>query len=131
MAPKVRPPCTRPNARSRVGERRGRNTGRVAGPQSRKLPETPGAGATKREKGPWVPQPGAPSLCARSELRLHPAAALGANALEIAVEEAAEPVIDRPEQPARDEDPRLRDRIAIRVHDAPRLAVANQVGEEA
>src|SRR5580692_7808224 len=126
MAPTVRPPCTRPDARSCAGERRGRNTGRVAGPQSRKLPETPGAGAPTTREGSLGAAAGGPfslwsaSFCARRLAGLHPAAALGADALEIAVEEAAEPDVDGAEQPARNKDPRLGNGVAIGMDDAAR-----------
>jgi hypothetical protein len=56
--------------------------------------------------------------CFRSGGRLaaHPALALGAHALEVVAEEAAEPMVDGGEQAARDEEPRLGDRVALGVY---------------
>ena len=51
-------------------------------------------------------------------LGAHPGAARRADALEIVAEEAAEPVVDRAEQSAGDEDPGFGDRIPVGVNDA-------------
>src|SRR4051812_9587989 len=65
-----------------------------------------------------------------SRAREHPGAARLADPLQVVAEQAAEPAVHRSEQPAADEDPGLGDGVAIRVHDAARLSVADQVGEE-
>ena len=51
-------------------------------------------------------------------LHVHLGAARGAHALEIVAEQAAEPVVDRREQAAGDEEPGLGDRVAVGVERA-------------
>ena len=67
-----------------------------------------------------MPQPGLFSFLGARAARprgrpAHPGAARGADPLEVVAEQAAEAVVDRREQAAGDEDPRLGDRVAVGV----------------
>src|SRR5262249_6644152 len=63
-------------------------------------------------------------------LAVHRRAARRAHPLEIRAEKTAETVVDRHEQAAGDEDPRLRDRIALLAHRSRLLCLLDHAGEE-